>query len=154
MPAAPAGDWRIVGDRFDRLGRMPVLSGALVFALYHLDPTAKADGVIVFGADEFPRIAVDEPILRRLLLPAAADDLTEQAVIVSDAVAVRGDGEGRHAVHEACGKAPEAAVAERRVWLDPAQVRQIDPELIERSAIGSARPRLVIASNSRRPMRN
>ena len=106
--------------------------GALVVALDHFDPAAEADGVIVFGAVEFPRIAVDEPVLGRFLLPAAADDLAEQAVVVADAIAMRGDGQRRHAVHEAGGETAEAAVAERGVGLDPAQVREIDAELVER----------------------
>ena len=132
MPAAPADDRRIVGDRFDCLCGMPDVVGALVVALDHFDPAAEADRVIVFGTDEFPWIAVDEPVLRRFLLPAAADDLAEQAVVVADAVAVRGDGQRRHAVHETGGEAAEAAIAERRVGLDPAQVRKIDAELVER----------------------
>ena len=132
MPAAPADDRRIVGDRFHRLGRMPHVAGALVVALDHFDPPAEADRVIVFGTDEFPRIAVDEPVLRRFLLPAAADDLAKQAIVVADAVAVRGDRQRRHAVHETRGEAPEAAIAERRVGLDSAQVRQIDAEFVER----------------------
>ena len=132
VPAAPADDRRVVGDRFDRLGGMPDVVGALVVALDHFDPTAEADGVVVFGADEFPRIAVDEPVLGGFLLPAAADDLPEQAVVVADAIAMRGDGERRHAVHEAGGETPEAAVAERGVGLDPAQIGEVDAEFIER----------------------
>ena len=45
---------------------------------------------------------------------------------------MRGDRQRRHAVHETGGEAAEAAIAERRVGLDPAQVRQIDAELVER----------------------
>jgi hypothetical protein len=45
---------------------------------------------------------------------------------------VRGDRQRRHAVHETRGEAPEAAIAERRVGLNFAQVRQIDAEPIER----------------------
>ncbi len=132
MPAAPADDWRIVGDRFHRLGRMPHVVGALVVVLDHFDPAAEPDRIIVFGTDELPRIAVDEPVLRRFLLPAAADDLAKETVVVADAVAVRGDRQGRHAVHETRGEAAEAAIAERRVGLDLAQVGQIDAEFVER----------------------
>ena len=45
---------------------------------------------------------------------------------------MRGDRQRRHAVHETRGEAPEAAVAERRVGLDSAQVREIDAEFVER----------------------
>ena len=108
--------------------------GALVVALYHFDPAAEADRVIVFGTHELPRIAVDEPVLGRFLLPAAADDLAEEAIVVADAVAVRGDGQRRHAVHETGGEATEAAIAERGVRLDSAQLRKLDAKLIERFA--------------------
>ena len=111
---------------------MPHVVGALVLALDHFDPAAEADGVVVFGADEFPRIAVDEPVLRRFLLPAAADDLAEEAIIVTDAIAMGGDGERRHAVHETGREAAEAAIAERGVGLDPAQIREVDAEFVER----------------------
>ena len=77
-------------------------------------------------------IAVGEPVLRRLLLPAVANDLAEQAVVVADAVAVRGDLKGRHAVHETGGEAAEAAVAERRVRFDPPKFGQVDAELVQR----------------------
>src|ERR1700722_11954987 len=117
MPAAPADDWRVVSDRFHSLRRMPHVTGALV-VLDHFDPPAEPDRIIVFGTDEFPRIAVDQPVLRRFLLPAVANDLAKEAIVVSDAVAVRGDGQGRHTVHETGGEAPEAAIAERRVGLD------------------------------------
>src|SRR3984957_2848452 len=131
MPAAPADDWRIVGDRLHRLSRMPHVAGALV-VLDHFDPTAEPNRVIVFGTDEITRIAVDEPVLWRFLLPPAANNLAKEAVVVADAVAVRSDRQRRHAIHETCGEAAEAAIAERRVRLDPAQVRQVDAEFVER----------------------
>src|ERR1700722_2078307 len=108
MPAAPADDWRIVGDRFDRLGRMPHVARALVVVLDHFDPTAEPNRVIVLGTDELPRVAVDEPVLRGFLLPAVANDLAKQTIVVADAVAVRGDRQRRHAVHETRGEAPGA----------------------------------------------
>ena len=40
--------------------------------------------------------------------------------------------ERRHAVHETGGETSEAAVAERGVRLDPAQIRQVDAKLVER----------------------
>ncbi len=45
-----------------------------------------------------------------------------------------GDRQRRHGIHEAGGEATEAAVAERRVRLDPAQHDQIDSELGQRGA--------------------
>src|ERR1700733_164079 len=123
MPAAPPNEWRIARNRVYFLSRMPHVAGALV-VLDHCDPTAEPNRVIVFGTDELPRIAVDEPVLRRFLLPAAANNLAKETVVVADAVAVCGDRQRRHAVHETRGKAAEAAIGERRVGLGVAQVRQ------------------------------
>ena len=55
-------------------------------------------------------------------------------MVVADAVAVGGDAERRHALHEAGGEAAEAAIAERRVGLDLAQLVEIDVETGERRA--------------------
>ena len=108
------------------------MAGALVVGLHHLDPSAEADGVVVFQPLELPWIAAGEPVLWSFLLPAVANDLAEKAVVVADAVAVRGDLKGRHAVHEAGGEAAEAAVAERRVRLDPPEFAQVDAEFMQR----------------------
>ena len=81
---------------------------------------------------EFPGVAEAEPLVGIFLLPALRDDLAEQAEIVADAVADRGNGQRRHAFHEAGGEPPEAAIAERRIRLAFAQVRQIDAEIAER----------------------
>ncbi len=130
--AAPADYRRVVADRLDGFGRMPDVPGPLVFALDHFDPAAEADGVVDLWPLELPGVAVGEPVFGRLLLPAAANDLAEQTVVVADAVAVRGDAERRHAVHETGGEASEAAVAERGVRFDAAELGQIDAELLER----------------------
>ena len=45
---------------------------------------------------------------------------------------MRGDTERRHAVHEAGGETPEAAIAERGVRFDPTELRQTDAEFFER----------------------
>src|ERR1700751_2679135 len=80
MTSAPSDDWRVVSHRFDRFARMPDVTGAVLVALDHLDPTAEANRIIVFRTHELPRIPIDEPVLWRFLLPAAADDLAKQAV--------------------------------------------------------------------------
>ena len=75
---------------------------------------------------------MDEPVLGRFLLPTAPNELPEEPVVVTDAIAVRGDAERRHAVHETGGETSEAAVAERRVRLDTAQFGQADAKLLQR----------------------
>ena len=68
------------------------------------------------------------------MLPAVLDHLAEQAVVVADAVAVGGDAERRHALHEAGGEPAEAAIAERGVGLELAQPVEVDAELAQRLA--------------------
>ena len=53
-------------------------------------------------------------------------------MLVADAVAVAGQAQGGHAVHEAGGQPPEAAIAECGVRFDLEHVVRIDPERFER----------------------
>ena len=68
------------------------------------------------------------------MLPAVLDRLSEQAMVVADSIAEKRRFQGRHAVHETGGKAPKAAIAERRVGLQRPQRVEIDAE------IGESRP--------------
>jgi len=129
--AAPADDRRVVGHRLDGFGRMP--NGAVAAVVVDmLDMAAEVDVVDHLRPLEFPRVAVAEPFVRIFLLPAMRYDLAEQAEIVADAVADRRNRERRHALHKAGGEPPEAAIAEGRVRLAFAQVRQIDAEVAKR----------------------
>ena len=129
--AAPADDRRVVGHRLHGFRRVP--GGAVAAAVVDmLDMAAEMDVVDHFGPLEFPGVAVAEPFVRIFLLPAMRHDLAEQAEIVADAVADRGDRQRRHALHEAGGEPAEAAIAERRVRLAFAQFVQVDAEIAER----------------------
>ena len=66
--------------------------------------------------------------------PTVADDLSEQPVVVADAVAVGGNAERGHALHEAGREPAEAATAQRRVGLGGAQAVEVDAEIAERGA--------------------
>ena len=92
---------------------------------------------------EFPGVAEAQPLVGIFLLPALRDDLAEQAEIVADAVADRGDRERRHAFHEAGREPPEAAIAERRVRLAFAQIGQADAEIAERGLEHLQQPHIV-----------
>ena len=92
---------------------------------------------------EFPGVAEAEPLVGIFLLPAVRDDLAEQAEIVADAVADGGDGERRHALHEAGREPAEAAIAERRIRLAFAQIRQVDAEIAERGLEHRQQPHIV-----------
>ncbi len=69
------------------------------------------------GSCELPGIAVTQPVVRVLDLPAVLDALTEHAVLVADAVAVAGQAQGGDGIQEAGSEPAEAAVAERGVVL-------------------------------------
>ena len=83
---------------------------------------AEADLDHVVGLGELPGVAVVKPRVGALDLAAVAEALAEDPVFVAEAVAHRGDVEGRHRVEVAGGEAAEAAVAERglRVELEQA----------------------------------
>jgi hypothetical protein len=75
-----------------------------------------------------------QPVLGHLDLPPIVDPLAEHAVHVADAVAVGGQRQARHALHEARGEPAEAAIAERRIGLDLLQLGEVD-------AVQGQRPR-------------
>src|SRR6266852_3944822 len=94
--AAPADDRRVVGYRLHGFRRMPDRAVAsLVVGM--LDAAAEMDVMDHFGPLEFPGVAEREPDVRIFLLPAMIEDLPEQAEIVTDAIADRGDRKRRHA---------------------------------------------------------
>ena len=130
MLALPTDDRRVVGNRVYDLERVPDVLQRHGFRLAAdlLDEAAEADRVDDFGSLEFPGIAVGQPVLRRLMLPAVRDHLAEQPMLVADAVAVGGQSDRGHGLHEAGGKATQAAVAERRVRFLGADVGEIDAE--------------------------
>ena len=116
--AAPADHRRVVGDRLDRLGRVPDWRTCAAVGVGTAS-TVPPKPIVVdhLGPLELPGVAERQPVLGIFVLPAVDDHLAEQAVVVADAVAVRGNAERGHAFHEAGGEPAEAAIAERRVRL-------------------------------------
>ncbi|MNO90389.1 hypothetical protein D3C76_818980 [compost metagenome] len=114
--------------------RLPDLAGRATLLRHALHAAAEADAEAEFRPLEFPGIAEVQPGLGVLLLPAVADHLLEQAVLVADAVAVGGDVQGRHAFHEARRQPAEAAVAQRRVRLGQAHALQVHAQFGQRRA--------------------
>ncbi len=87
MAAAPADHRRIVGHGIDRFRRIPDRALRSIGARFARNLAAEADAVADLGAGEFHRIAETQPILGVFLLPAIAQDLPEQAVVVADSIA-------------------------------------------------------------------
>jgi len=128
--AAPADDWGIVGDRLNGFRRMPDRAIApLGFGMF--DAAAEMDVVDHLRPLEFPGVAAGEPFVGIFLLPAVLDDLAEQAEIIADAIADRGDRQCRHTLHETCGEPAKTAIAERRIRFASAQLGQADAEIAE-----------------------
>ena len=129
--AAPAHDRRIVGDGLHGFRRMPDRAVAALGIDDMFDAAAEMHMVDHFRPLEFPGVAEAEPFVGIFLLPALRDDLPEQAEIVANAIADGGNGQRRHALHEARRKPAQAAIAERRIRLAFAQIGQIDAEIAE-----------------------
>ena len=129
--SAPPDHRRIVSDRIDGFRRMPDVLRTAVRRRAGLDDAAEADLMAGIRPGDLPRITEAQPVLGILLLPAILDDLTEHAVIVADAIAMSGDGERGHALHEAGGQPSEAAIAQRCVMLDVAQPVVVNAEFGE-----------------------
>ena len=113
--SAIAGHRRVIGHRHDIVGIHPVMLhlAVLVAVLHHA--AMKLHRIKHFRAREFPRIAVTQPVVRVLHLPAVFDLLVEHAVLVTDAHAVAGQSDGCHGIEEAGSQSAKAAVAERGI---------------------------------------
>ena len=129
---APADHRRVVGNRAHGFRRRPDLTGFAIGIGDGFDAAAEADRVHHFRPFEFPRVAEIQPVFGLFLLPAIDNCLTEQAVLITNAIAMASDTEGRHAFHEARRETTEAAVAERRVGLQQADALQIDAQFGQR----------------------
>src|SRR5690606_16394290 len=134
-PAVVARDGRVEGHGFDTLSAAPL--DPLAVALARYDATAAADPHLVANvlALDFPEVAKPEPGVGALdLLAVGADDLLEQAVVVTDAVAEARQVQRRHGVEEAGREAPQAAVAEAGVLLLLREALQAHADLLEQGA--------------------
>jgi hypothetical protein len=86
------------------------------------------DERFVAALDE-PRRAAVEPVVGLLVLEAVDEGLTEEAVLVVDAVAEAGIVQRGQRIEEARRQPPEAAVAEGRVMLERLQLLEVDAQL-------------------------
>lgn len=121
------GDHLIVGDGHDLFGLQPARLGALL-----LHAAAEAHLVAGVVARKLPRIAVLQPVVRRLHLLAVDDILLEHAVLVANAVAAPRQRQRRQRIEEAGRQAAQTAVAEARVVLFFQQFTQAQPHFVQR----------------------
>ena len=98
--------------------------------LLHL--AVELDSLCIFGADDLPRIAEDDPVVRVLHLLAIDELLFEQAVFVMDAVADRRIVVRGKRIQEARRETTKSAVPQRHVFLSVAQRREIQAEIAHR----------------------
>src|SRR6516225_4372938 len=110
MGAAPPNDRRVVSNGSDRFGRVPDAAFAAITGGDGLHPAPVADIIGDLGPLEFPRVPERQPLLGVFLLPPVLNDLTEQPVVVADAVAAGRQAEARRALHKAGGESAEAAI--------------------------------------------
>src|SRR5258706_8919475 len=96
------------------------------------DAAAESHGVHQIRARDFPWVAVAEPGVGPLDLPAVRDLLLEETAVIAHAVSVSGQAQARHAVEEAGGEPPEASVAQRRIDFELGDRREIEAVLRER----------------------
>ena len=85
---------------------------------------------VLVRARDLPRILPAQPVVGPLVLPAVLDRLREDAVLVAEPVAHRGQLQGGHRVEEAGRQAPEPAVAEPGVRLLLEQREPVEPLLL------------------------
>ena len=91
-------------------------------------------------ADDFPRVAVLEPLVRAFDLVAVHDVLRENSELVADAVPVTRIIQRRERVQKARRQSPEAPIPKARVRLDFEQLVQVDAVRLERLLRGVVQP--------------
>ena len=126
------GDRRIIGHGHDRFGVDPFAPEPSLLVTILVHPAVEHHRIQVLGPGIFPRVAVPEPVVRGLGLVSLYDLLEEDAVLVPDAVAVRGELQGGHGIHEAGGEPAQAAVPETRVPFHLAKLLHVIAQLHER----------------------
>ncbi len=115
--AAIAGDQQVVADGPDILRVDPLVTHAALLVARGVAVAAEAHAIAHAAVAALPEVVQAEPRARDFALRAVlADDLREDAVVVTNAVAGRGIAERRERIEEARGEPTEAAVAEPGIF--------------------------------------
>ena len=99
--AVVAGNCGIVCDTFDDVRGHPANPQYAVFVVVTLGIPAAANGVSNLRAANFPWIPKGQPLVGVLHLPAVANLLTEEAKLITDSIADRGDAQGSNSLRVA-----------------------------------------------------
>ena len=116
-------DWQIVCLTLHDQRRYPVLTVFVIGTHF----TTKADRQREAGVSGQPRIMFTVPVIRRFLLFAVAERLTEQTILVTQAIPDRRLIDRGHRVEETGRQTTEPAVAKTRIDFLLQQVTQFTP---------------------------
>ena len=128
----PAADRRIERHGQDFFRRLPLVMGHAVKLGRGFNRSAEADFKFPLAPFEFPRIAVNQPILRQLDLHSVDDFLPEQPVAIADAITKGRNAKACHAFHEAGRKPPQSAIAQCCVRFQRLDQISLDAKILER----------------------
>ena len=113
--AAVADHRPVVGNADQRRGPVPRRRAARRRESRTSSSSLHLDGFV--GPRDFPRVGPGEPVVRLFVLPAVADGLPEDAVLVAQSVAHARNAERGHRIEETRGQPAQAAVAQTGVRL-------------------------------------
>jgi hypothetical protein len=129
-------DGCVVGNAVNHASGNPARALAAVFVVPDFRVATELHIAAPFGARELPGIAVAQPLVGFLDLPAVDDLLLEDSELVADAVTQRWHFERGQRVNETRGKAAETAIAQARLVLVRQQLFEVEPELGHRRTRG------------------
>ncbi len=125
-------DRRVVGNADDDALGDPAYAVAPVLVGPALRAAAQLDLHRPLRTRDVPGRAEAQPLVSALDLPAVDDLLLEDAKLVADAVAHRGDLQRGHGIEKAGGQPPQPAVAQPRFLLLLQQLVEVQPQLRDR----------------------
>ncbi len=124
----------VVGDADHDPARHPAHTILSLLVSVRLGVSAQLDHFGEQWAGHLPDIAVMQPLVGDLDLPAVLDDLVEDAELVADAVAYGRISQSRQRVQITSGQPAQPAVAQPRLLLQPDELLEIQAQIFHRLA--------------------
>lgn len=128
---------RVVGDPFDHRLRDPPNLIAPLFVRARLGTPPQSNPVDDFRTDNLPRISEVKPLVRHFHLPSIANDLVEDAELITDAVPDGRHLQRSHGIQIAGGESAKPAVAQARFLLPREDLIEIQTKLRHRRTRGA-----------------